>query len=374
MARHQRREIVPGLFVLAAGAVFALFAFRVGRWEVLDFLKGDRLLCRSVFDEVKTLSVGARVVVSGRSVGVVDRLAWTEREYTPEDLEILRRRLGTLPPGIGTEARRLVVQVDFELTDETLRLDRETARVTIRQDGFLGQHYIDLYPGFWPAEMEPPTILAAGYEEPLLLPAHAAGGLELLTATVADAVASLDALITTLNEGVLSPANRENLGAMLGSLRGAAEDMRGMLGEGGGLRTGLLEPFQQLLESATAALATLREDTLPGADRLMAETSAGAAELRESLAAVQGDLRQVLDQLEATLVDTRPALADAVQRLRGALWQAEMAMRRIRADPSVLLWGAEQADLEARERDESGVRATGRARIYRQRDERVEGR
>ena len=46
MASYQRKEIVPGLFVLAAAAVFALFAFRIGRWEVFAFLKGDRVACR----------------------------------------------------------------------------------------------------------------------------------------------------------------------------------------------------------------------------------------------------------------------------------------------------------------------------------------
>src|SRR5436309_11901579 len=34
----------------------SMYAFRVGRWEVLDFLKGDRLACRAVFDEVKSRS------------------------------------------------------------------------------------------------------------------------------------------------------------------------------------------------------------------------------------------------------------------------------------------------------------------------------
>jgi ABC-type transporter Mla subunit MlaD len=373
MPNYQRKEIVPGLFVLGAVAVFALYAFRVGRWEMFNFLKGARLQCRSVFDEVKTLVVGAKVAVAGRRVGAVNRMAWTEQPYTAEDLEHLRRRFGTLPQGIQEGARRLVVQVDFELTDANLRLDPASALVFVQQDGLLGQHYLDLYPGYWPAEAEPPQVLAAGHPEPLLLRAQRAGGIEQLAATAGDAIASIDALARTLNTGVFSSENRDSLTAMLASMKDSAAELHKLLASDGALQAGTLQPLQKLLDSASAALGEVREHTLPKTEQLLDESRGSVQDFRTALAAVQKDLIALLDQLEGTLLDTRPGLADSVRRLRSTLWQAEMAIRKVRADPSLLLFGSSEQNLEAREMDTSGVRTDGRARIYQQRDERAGG-
>ncbi len=66
-------------------------------------------------------------------------------------------------------------------------------------------------------------------------------------------------------------------------------------------------------------------------------------------------------------------MAEIVRRLRRTMWQAEMVARKIRANPSVVIWGDDEPDLEATEIDESAIRRTGRARPYRQRDESDDG-
>lgn len=380
MPNYQRNEIVPGLFVLAAAAVFVLFAFRIGRWEALSFLAGERLVCRTVFDEVKTLAVGAKVAVAGRRVGEVSRLRWTVQEYSADDVDHLRRQLGTLPEGVREGARRLVVEVQFELSDASLRLEPASAQVALLQEGLLGQHFLDLYPGSWAETAQPPTILAAGHGQPLGIRARRAGGIDTLAATVGEAVRSIKALTTTLNDSVLTGENRENFSGLLRSLSGAAEDLRRLLAanDENGLQAKAIDPLRKLLDAATQTLTEVRQrlldSTLPLAERALDESRAGLQEFRSSLAAVRTDLAAVLDQMEGTLVETRPELAESMHRLRGTLWQAELAMRRVRANPSVLLFGTDETDLEAREFDDRGVRTTGRARIYRQRDESGTGR
>ena len=47
-----------------------------------------------------------------------------------------------------------------------------------------------------------------------------------------------------------------------------------------------------------------------------------------------------------------------------------MALRKIRANPAVLLFGDDETDLEARDLDLTEIRLRGRARPYEQRDER----
>ena len=376
MAKYQRREIVPGLFVLAAVLGFALAPLRVRRWGMVDFLQGPRVPGRPGFAEVKTLAIGAQVAVAGRRVGAVSRLRWPEQPYAADDIDTLRRQLGTLPDGIKEGARRLVVEVDFDLTDATLRLDPISARVAILQDGFLGQHFLDLYPGYWEADREPKPVLAAEHPQPLPIRARRAIGFDSLAATAGDAITSMNTLAKTLNDGVFSAENRESLTALLKSLNGVSEDLRRLIGGDGedGLRAATIQPLRELLDSATATLAQVRETTLPRTDQLLDESRAGVQDFRAVMATVQRDLIAVLDQLEGALVDMRPELAESVRRLRSTLWQAEMAMRKVRGNPSLLLFGSEEEDLEAREIDESGLRASGRARIYRQRDEATGGR
>lgn len=376
MPNYQRNEIVPGLFVLAATAVFGLYAFRVGRWEVLDFLKGRRVLCRTVFDEVKTLAVGARVAVAGRRVGEVSRLRWTDQPYGKEDMEILRRQFGTLPAGVREGARRLVVEVDFELNDQNLKIDPASAQVALLQDGFLGQHFLDLYPGYWEEGREPAPVLSAGHPQPLPIRARRAPGLDALAAGISDAVASLNTLIRTLNEGVLSTENREHLTALLKSATGAADAARTLLALEGaqGLSAQAIQPLRKVLDAASETLARMRDSTLPKTDQLLDESRAGVADLRAGLRRADDDLHGVLTQLQGTLVDTRPELAESMRRLRETLWQVDLAVRKVRANPSVLLFGKDETDLEAREVDEAGARSSGRARIFRQRDESGTGR
>jgi hypothetical protein len=160
---------------------------------------------------------------------------------------------------------------------------------------------------------------------------------------------------------------------MLASMKDSAAELHELLAKDGAVQAGTLQPLQKLLDSASAALGEVREHALPKTEQLLDESRGSVQDFRTALAAVQKDLIALLDQLEGTLLDTRPGLADSVRRLRSTLWQAEMAIRKVRADPSLLLFGSSEQNLEAREMDTSGVRTDGRARIYQQRDERAGG-
>jgi hypothetical protein len=55
--------------------------------------------------------------------------------------------------------------------------------------------------------------------------------------------------------------------------------------------------------------------------------------------------------------------------LLNSAWELEMALRKVRANPAVVLFGDDEERLEAERRDDSGLRSRGRARPYEQRDE-----
>lgn len=379
MANYQRNEIVPGLFVLAAAAVFTLFAFRVGRWQILNFLKGERLPCRAVFDEVKTLAVGAKVSVAGRRVGEVSGLRWTETPYSAEDLEFLRQSLGTLPAGVRVGSLHLVVEVEFELADRELRLDPRSAQVALLQEGLLGNYFVDLYPGHWAQPDEPPRIFEAGLSAPVTLQGRRSGGIDALSATLGDAIDSFNSLAKVLSEGVLSEQNRDNLSSLLDALRRSSEELASLLrtDNDAGLQANTIRPLRLALDAATATVEQLRDrlldGTLPKAEQLLEQSQRSVQAVEAAVTSAREDLGAVLAQLDGTLLDVRPELADAARRLRQSLWQAELALRKIRFDPSVLFWGSSEQDLEAPGGDPGSLAPSGRARIYRQRDEHATG-
>lgn len=378
VANYQRNEIVPGLFVLAAGAVFTLFAFRIGRWQVLNFLKGDRVACRAVFDEVKTLAVGAKVSVAGRRVGEVSGLRWTETPYTQQDLDQLARQLGSVPDGLRAGARHLVVEVAFDLTDRELRLQPDAAQVALLQDGLLGNYFLDLYPGHWEPAREPATILRAELPEPVTLRARRVAGIDAMAATLGDAIRSIQSLVETLHEGVLSESNRDNLGGMLQALRQASDAFATLLRSDNeaGVEANALRPLRRVFDGAADTLTQLRDrllaQTLPQAERTLEQAQQSARAIETAVGTARTDLERVMAQVETALLEVRPDLAESARRLRESLWQAELALRKIRLDPSVLLFGGGEQDLEARSQPGNPA-PNGRARIYRQRDERADG-
>ena len=68
MSSYRRSEIVSGLFVTLAAVVFALFAFKVGRFDLMGLLKDKAITCRTYFANVKTLQAGSKVRVGTRII------------------------------------------------------------------------------------------------------------------------------------------------------------------------------------------------------------------------------------------------------------------------------------------------------------------
>ena len=91
------------------------------------------------------------------------------------------------------------------------------------------------------------------------------------------------------------------------------------------------------------------------------------------LAALETELGGALRGARGLISDNRAEVAEATRRLRRTMWQAEMALRKIRANPAYLLFGDAEPDLEAGPVDHSALWRSGRARPYEQRDERGGG-
>jgi ABC-type transporter Mla subunit MlaD len=175
------------------------------------------------------------------------------------------------------------------------------------------------------------------------------------------------------------------------------------------LNAKVLDPLHGLLTNADGTISRLREEIV---EKIVAEATRTLAQGTEALAAAQRAMSgaetvvteggpkavAVLANLEATtsgldarldtlekrldavlaradglLAEGRPEVAELLQSLRRASWEVEMLARKVRSNPALVLFGDDEEDQGATPYDLSGLRRTGRAKPYSQRDEGAAG-
>lgn len=370
---HRRSEIVSGVFIVVALLIFALFAFKVGHFDLLGLFRPSPLVCRSVFLDVKSLRVGAEVKVGGRRVGEVTALNLVDRLWADSET--------------GEMLHRLVNEVIYVLREPSLRLDPKTAEVSIEQDSPLSPHFLALDPGRWPADRVPETIFEADLGEELILPAREAVGFGDLFESAGDVVSELREILETVNHKILGPRNVETIGTMLEDFAQAASGARNAVER---IDRDLLSPermatidrmatnLDHALTDARQVVAQLDRLLDPQQDPRIDNTLTHLADLSErldhDLEKIGNDLTHLVATTDQTITSTSVELGEAIRRLQRAMWQGEMALRKIRANPAVLLFGDDETDLEARDIDLTRIRLDGRAEPYEQRDENDEKR
>jgi len=373
MAEYRRHEVVTGAFILLAVAAFALFAFKVGRWELLDALQGPRLRCVTYLEDVKTLTNGGKVTAAGRVVGSVTELQLVERPVEESELIHLATLGGRTDVKVGQ--LRQIVEVTFELTDPSLLLDPKSARVTLLQDGFLGQHFLDLEPGFWEPGAAPRPLFENGLRDGVVIAARAGTDVEKLLSAVYVTVTDVHEILEKVNENVLSRENSDALAKIIEDLGAVSGEARALLVKDNpnGLHGSLVAPLQATISNADRLVADLRtalvDGTIPRADRLLDSSQKALDSVAGDATALTTDARSLVAHMDDLVTENSSDIAESMRRLRRSLWEAEMALRKVRSDPSVVIFGDDEQDLEAVEYDASGLRRSGRARPYGQRDE-----
>ncbi|MEM7202602.1 MAG: MlaD family protein [Planctomycetota bacterium] len=378
MPSYRRNEIVSGLLVVVALVVFALLSFRVGAFDLAALWRREGALCRTWFDDALTLEAGASVVVAGVPVGRVVGLRLGERDGP-------------------SSTRGHAVEVTFAIDSPDLRLDPAGARVRLTQDGFLGLHYLALDPGRWPAD-RPPAVLGAE-EEPVAIRSEPAPGFDTLVAASLPILQRVDRLLARVDAELLHPDSVASARSALEAFAAAVDSVRALLSAENpqGVQSRLLDPLQQLIAHADAA-ALEAPALLSDGRQSIADVQELVAELRGVVEANGPKVQALLDDLAAlsqnadtqlsgalteasgalqdvrsAVAENRAGLAETVRRLRRTMWQAEMALRKVRANPAILLFGDDEADLEAGLVDHGALWRSGRAKPYEQRDERGSG-
>ena len=250
-----------------------------------------------------------------------------------------------------------------------LRVD---ARVELRTDGFIGERYLDIVPGYGPPL--PPGSVILG----------TIGGVEGIVASLAGLGGGIEELGGALR-GLTDPAGERSVPATLGSLRQLLEDLRPRLFE----LTDMLKEFlvsaqqhiaatsdqaERTLEHLDAAITdnstelkqlirelhvslgevnktmTATQKTLATASTVLNTTQGDAKKLLVSLQDLSGNLQRrteetltvlhrVLVHVDEIITHNDRNLYTSVEYLRDATENLKATARQVRANPSVLLWG-----------------------------------
>jgi len=384
---YTRSEIISGGFVIAAIVLFTLFAFEAMPLNPLRGLAGDALACETVLENANGIKPGTPVIVAGYEVGKVQRV------------ELIQHTSTAQPP-----TTRHVARVRFTIKEPTLRLDQRTASVTLGQSGLLGRRFLALDPGRWQGEQ--PPLAQRDADEPLRIRGVDQPGIGQMIAQLQPLVERVNRITRKVDRGLLAERNVTAISDFLDDLHMSMQRVRLVLDANeGALDRKVLTPLNTVLTDASSSIRALRtrlmERTLPRAEKLMADGSAFAQEAKQVadeaedvLASNRDRVRQLLEQAvstareletrlarvaedtetllargDAMLTENRAEVAETVRRARRALWQAEMGLRKIRANPAVLFFGDDERLLGAEPIDASWLRHSGRAEPYQQRDE-----
>ena len=248
---------------------------------------------------------------------------------------------------------------------------RADARVELRTDGFIGDRYLDIVPGYGPPL--PPGSVILG----------AIGGVEGIVASLTGpgGVGELSGALRSL----MDPAGEQSVPATLGSLRHLLEDLRPRLFELTGMLQEVLISAQQniastsdkagrtlegldtaITENSTELKRLIREfhaslgefnktmtatqKTLATASTILNTTQGDAKKLLVSLQDLSGNLQrrteETLTALHRVLVHVDEIIAHndrnlytSIEYLRDATENLRATARQVRMNPSVLLWG-----------------------------------
>lgn len=397
--------LMPDIQTLQVGAKVAIGGRRVGTVTGIEFAT------RTGIDGFKD--------AFGANWDPFDQVAQAVKDRTGQDLYPENK-----PPKVLV---RFEVDKD-ELGSDALAINGASARALLMQEGFLGPHYIQIHLGpegeaqVGAKDIFGGDIKGGDADDPIALIGMETGLLNTLAAEAMPVLREAKTTLEKINQGLLTDENMATLSAAFKNLDGLLVDARKLVNERvaplldpaapEGLHQLVLRPTNTLLVNANNILSELQTDlrtmvlqkvsrlldqgqatlevaqsTLetvqqsvnrmtPNLEATLANLEKGTRDLDVRLDKIQGQVDQVVAELmnvlrstNGLLADVRPETLESLQSLRRLMWEAELAMRKIRADPSVVLFGDDEKVLSTWPTDPAGRRRTGRAAPYRQRDE-----
>jgi phospholipid/cholesterol/gamma-HCH transport system substrate-binding protein len=312
---YHKSELRAGVFVLLAVAVLVGMVF-----SVTGLPSGKRNTWFTEMEQVRFLKPASAVTFAGHPVGDIRRI-----EPVPD---------------VGRVRVELSVDAALEVRDD--------AMLTLKQDGLLGDKYLELHPGTKGRPLHAP-------DKPIR--ARVPAGLDELSE-------GLDRFLAQFGP---------QLNDLIKKLDGILGGVQQVLGDPGTKR------LQEIIEGIAKLVNDFNKEKLPEefgrlTDRLLeltkaldgtvAQFDAIARENREGLKQVVGNAIVLTDQANAVVSENQANLQLTIRGLREVSHHLEQVSRKVRAQPSVLLFGGPEPLEDRRARDETELRREGRVGRY----------
>lgn len=337
-------EIVTGLFVVAAIAVFVYLAIGASAGQ-------GTVSCVAEFSEsIGQLGVGQSVTIMGLPVGKIKSLSTVVSENDTR------------------------IRVEFQITEEIAEKLTDQTLAKITSVSIMGGNVLELVlnPSGGAARQEDGFYVIERSEGPF----NMFGMLEDLGSTIDPIIANVDKMVAGLNDKVLDSESLGRVNNMIKNLDesmeifaqampdlqdqllgpdGSVNRLNRMLDETTGLVTDVrgtvIPDLKRQLEATLANVDTLLAETTglvaenrPGLKSLVATTTATVEGVGKDVSKVEGTIAGVGDTVNATLADAQgvlnsPDLHASLYELRRTLQEAKLLMMSLRADPSQVVFG-----------------------------------
>ncbi|MBV8880998.1 MAG: MCE family protein [Planctomycetaceae bacterium] len=328
-------ELRSGIFVILAMVVLTILIFSVGNFRAR--LQSAVRYYTYVHD-VKFLKTHDPVAFGGYKVGDIKAI-----EVAPE--------------------RHGFLKITIDVDPETPVKDDST--ITVKQDGILGTKYLEISAG---------SAGARNATSGATLPGIVPTAFVELGPSFEGPLGRLDKLIENLNLIIGDAEFRKNVASLLTETRTLLTTLNDQVGKLGGVASKGQEVLGELHETVKAAREPLTK-TLKDTDELALHLTKDADQMTEKLSKTLDELSfrlqktgdaldQVLRDSDAVIVRNNTNLYETLRGLRDTTHHLELAAKRIRANPSLLLFGTPETPEELRRADETELRLKGRARRY----------
>jgi len=346
---YRTTDIRTGLFIAFSIAAFTALIFMMG--GVRGAFRDARVLTFQ-FDDIRLLDTEAPVTIGGYRIGEV--------------ISINRREI------IGPAGERVYKAEVIATVDRDLDL-RADAYAKVRRDGFLGQKFVALSPGNAP--------------EPLGANQTIRGGIELdmagLMGQLEEPVGRLNRILAVVEGFAAKRENIENFEQVAAEARHLMNRIRTRtLPEAESLLTTAREAARDLdthaesvskkanatLDQAIKTFVTLTDrlgKSVDGLDKAIRATESAVVDISGNVGTVLKGADQLLVDADRILVDNNRNIYLTIRNLRDATAELDRVLRKVRADPSVVIWGdKEKIGPRTVPEDLDKLRKAARARRY----------
>jgi len=246
---------------------------------------------------------------------------------------------------------------------------KQDATIMVKQDGILGPKYVEISPGSQGSPRAPDGSTLPGIVPTAFID---------LGPSFEGPLGRLDKLIENLNL-ILGDADfRKNLAGILAETRTLLTSLNDQAQKLGATLTKTGDKSQEVLAELQETLKATREPltkTLKDTDELTLHLTKDADVMTEKIAKALDELTvrlgksaDALDQLlkdsDSLIVQNNKNFYETIRGMRDTTHHLELAAKRIRANPSLLLFGATETPEELKRADETDLRLKGRGRRY----------